>query len=424
MLRKYMRVLAALLAALMLAGCGEPEPQETTNPIQTNPTVSTQPTLPTNPTDPIVPTDPESPDPPEPPEPPEPLPELDALKILTCVEFDAFPELLSLGDGLVVASRNTYSELQGRINETLIIDLFQDEVVARSVRAHSMELVTQKFADGSILLGEPDSSKFFVFDRELAVTTSISVPNLDGFFSYDRSCYYYIQESVLYSMNVSSGQSVPATLERTLRMESLVGIDPQRNVLVARVYLDSQTTDYGVAVINADTGKLLLLRADLTHVWLNGDDFTAVEMGTAGMGFDVYYGSLIGGDICRITSDKIHSSSVSYTGLIGSDYLLWRYDPDAGVKATKIYDLAAGTVAELSQLSFDAALFSPVYLPHEQGILGYYSIKEPKTAENPYPKEKLQLALINPSKLTYTQGPAAEEAPWQECTDGNAVSYD
>ena len=417
MIRKI-RVLAMMLALLMLAGCGKPvaDPPQTTIPTQT-PTLA--------PTDPPVPTDPTDPSEPQPPEEPEPLPELDTLKILTCVELDAFPELLSLGSGLVVASRNTYSELQGRINETLIIDIFKDEVVARSVRAHSMELVCQKFDDGNILQAEPDSGKFFVFDRELTVIGSFSAPDLNGYFSYDRSRYYYVLDDILYSMNISSGKSAPLTLEQPLRLESLVGVHPDRNLLAARVYLDSQTTDYGVAVMDADTGKILLLRADLTHVWLNGDGFTAVQMGTAGMGFDVYYGSLAGGDISWITSDKIHSSSVSYAGLPGSGYLLWRYDPDDGVKATKIYDLARGAaVAELAELAFDAALFSPIYLPHEQGILGYYSIKDPKTPENPYPKEKLQFALINPQKLTYTEGPAAEAAPWQDCVDPDAVSYD
>lgn len=421
MLKRYVRILAALLAVLILAGCGEPEPQETIGSNQTNPTISTRPTVPTNPTNPIVPTDPEIPDPPDD---PEPMPELDALTILTCVEFDAFPKLLSLGNGLVVASRNTYSELQGRMNETLIIDIFKDEVVASSVRAHSMELVMRRFADGAIVLAETDSGKFFVFDENLTMRSYFNAPNLDGFFSMDRKNYFYLEGDSLYCMDVQSGSKSPAALSQTLRFESLVDIHPDKDVLVARVYLDSHTTDYGVAVVDAKTGDVLLLRDDLTHVWLTEDRFVAVEMSVKNMGFDVYFGSLAGGDIQRIPSDQLYSSSVGYSALPGSDYLLWRYDPDDGVKATKIYDLANGAaVADLAEFEFAAALFNPVYLPHEQAILGYYSIKEPKTPENPYPKEKLQLALINPQKLTYTDGPVAEECPWQDCIDTDSVDY-
>ena len=422
-----LRLFAALLAVLMLAGCGEPEsePVQTTSPIQTNPTFGTLPTAPNVPT---VPADPEIPDPPQNPDPPQdpvPLPELDALTILTCVEFDAFPKLMSLGNGLVVASRNTYSDLQGRMNETLVIDVFADEIVAQTVRAHSMELVMRRFADGAIVLAETDSGKFFVFDENLTMKSHFAAPNLDGFFSWDRKNYYYLQDNSLYCMDVSGGSTVPVALSQTLRIESLVDIHPDKDVLVTRVYLDSHTTDYGVAVIDAKTGNVLLLRDDLTHVWLTEDRFAAVEMSTTNMGFNVYFGSLTGGDIQRISSDQLYSGSVSYSVLPGSDYLLWRYDPDSGVKASKIYDLANGAaVSELSALEFNAALFSPIYLPHEQAILGYYSIKAPKSPENPYPKEKLQLALINPEKLTYIDGPAVEEAPWQECVDTDAVHYD
>ena len=406
-------LLALVLALLMLCGCG-PDAPAPTDPTEG----STAPSVPTDPTQPSQPTDPQEP------VIPEPLPELETLTYLTCVEFDVFPELLSLGNGLVVASRNTYSELQGRINETLIIDIYADEVIAKSVRAHSMELVTQNFADGSILLAEPDSGKFFVFDRNLSMKSSFSAPNLNGFFSYDRQNYFYISGGVLYRMNVSTGATAPASLDRTLHFESLVDIHPDKNVLVARVYLDSVSTDYGVTVVDLDSGKVLLLRSDLTHVWLTEDRFSGVEMNPNNLSFDVYYGSLAGGDIQRIPTDQIYAGSVSYGVLPGTDYMVWRLNPDNGDKATKIYDLSkGGQVAELSQCEFATALFSPIYLPQEGGILGYYSIKEEKTDENPYPKETFHLVLINPEKLTYSEGAVPEECPWQTTVNDNAVAY-
>lgn len=411
---KFLRLMALLLALLMLCGCG-PDTAVPTDPTGDT-TAPTSPTEPSNPPDPTVPT--------EPPVEPEPLPELETLTYLTCVEFDVFPELLSLGNGLVVASRNTYSELQGRINETLIIDIYADEIVAKSVRAHSMELVTQNFADGAIVLSEPDTGKFFVFDRNLTVKSSFNAPDLNGFFSYDRSSYYYIQNARLYCMSVSDGKSAPAELEQQLRFESLVGIHPSKNQLVARVYLDSVSTNYGQAVVDVDTGKILLLRDDLTHVWLTGDRFSGVEMNSDNVMFDVYYGSLAGSDIQRIPTDQLYAGSVSYEVLPGSDYLLWRLNPDNGDKSTKIYDLAGGgVVAELTECEFATALFSPIYLAQEGAIMGYYSIKDEKTEENPYPEETFHLVLINPEKLTYSEGVTPEECPWQTPVNMDAVAY-
>lgn len=423
LMRKFCRLAALLLALLMLCGCGP----DTTEPTvgSTAPTIHTDPNRPTEPAKPTEPSNPSTPTEPEQPIEPEPLPELEAVTYLRCVELDVFPELLSLGNGLVVASRNTYSDLQGRINETFIINIYKDEIVAKSVRGHSMELVTQKFSDGSILLAEPDSGKFFVFDMDLTAKTSFSAPNLDGFFSYDRSCYYYLQDAQLYCMKVSGGETAPVKLESELRFESLVGIHPSRELLVARVYLDSYSSDYGVAVVDARTGKILLLRDDLTHVWLTEDRFSAVEMSADYLLYDVLYGSVSGGDIQRIPTDQIYSPSVSYEVLPGSGYLLWRLNPDDGDKATKIYDLSAGgTVAVMNDYEFTTALLAPVYLPQDRLIMGYYSVKEEETPENPYPKESFFIVLINPAKLIFAEGVTPEECPWQNPVDMDAVAYE
>lgn len=412
---KFRRLAALLLALLMLCGCGKPasEPADPTANQQTAPSTPTDSTQPTDPTDPV---DPEVPDDPE------PLPELEAVTYLSCVEFDVFPELLSLGNGLVVACRNTYNSLQGRVNETLIVDIYNDQVVAQSVRAHSMELVTQKFSDGAILMAEPDSGKFFVFDQTLTAKSSFSAPNLDGFFSYDRSAYYFVDDEILYCMNVSSATVTKAKLERELRFESLLSIHPDQELLVARVYLSDHGTDCGLAVIDAQTGKLRLLRDDLTHVWLTEDRFSGVEMNGSYLSFDVYFGGLDGGDIQRIPTDQIYSGSVSYSVLPGSDYLLWRLNPDEGDQATKIYDLANGAaIADLTDCDLTKAVFSPIYLSQEQLIVGYYSVKEEKTEANPYPKESFYMVAVNPLKLTYGEGAAPEEASWQTTVDEMAV---
>lgn len=408
---KIYRLAALLLAVLMLCGCGAPasDPTDTT----ANTTVPSVPSDPTQPLDPTVPSEPEV---------PEPLPELDAVTYLSCVELDVFPKLLSLGNGLVVASRNTYNDLQGRINETLIIDIYKDEVVAKSVRAHSMELVQRKFADGAIVMAEPDSGKFFVFDRNLSVKSSFSAPNLDGYFAGDRSSYYYVSNGALQRMDVATGKS--AAVDCGLRFRSLVGIHPEKDILVARINLAEQGSDFGVAVVDGKTGEILLLRSDLAHVWLMDDRFGAVAMNSKNLSYDVYYGSLAGGDVRRIPTDQLYASSVGYGMLPGTDYLLWRLNPDEGDKATKIYDLAdGGAVAELTGYEFDKALLDPVYLPQEQAILGIYSIKEEKTEENPYPKESFFFVVINPLKLEFTQSEIFEICPWQETVDMNAVDY-
>lgn len=404
---RILRAAAGLLAVLALCGCVAEEPAPTTaptEPTQTTPTQPSRPTVPTVPSSPLEPT-------------PVPVPELEAVTCLTCVEFDVFPRLLNLGNGLVVASRNTYNDLQGLINETLIIDIYNDQVVAKSTRSHALELVCQQFRDGLILMSEADSGKFYLFDQSLTVTFSFTAPRLDGYFSYDRSSYYYVQDEVLYRLDTGTGESQPITTDKGLMFESLIGIHPDQNRLVARVYLSEHGTDYGLAVLDVPSGKVLLLRDDLTQVWLTGDDFYGVEPNRNNVGNDVFYGDLTQGSVMTVPASQLYAPSVSYDVLPGSHYLVRRLAPDSGDRSTWLYDMTSGTMADLSAWDFADAVFSSIYLADSGLIFGYYSQKEEKTPENPYPKETFHPVLIDPEALIFEATLTPNQASWQTRVD-------
>ena len=405
---RILRAAAGLLAALTLCGCSaqEPAPSTTapTQPVQTAPTQPSRPTVPTVPSSPVEPE-------------PVPVPELEAVTLLTCAEFDVFPRLLSLGNGLVVASRNTYNDLQGLINETQIIDVFNDQVVAKSTRAHAMELVCQQFRDGLIVMSEADSGKFFILDQTLSVTFSFTAPRLDGYFSYDRSSYYYVQDEVLYRMDTASGESQPVITDQALMFEALLGIHPNLDRLVARVYLSDHGTDYGLAVLDVPSGKVLLLRDDLAQVWLTEDLFYGVEFDRNTVGYDVFYGDLTQGSILSIPSKELYAPSVNYDVMPGSHYLVRRLAPDEGDRSTRIYDLRNGAMADLSACGFADAALSTVHLADSGLILGLRSEKEEKTPENPYPKETFHPVLIDPERLTFEAAVTAGQASWQDRVD-------
>ena len=186
--KKFLQLSTAALALILLCGCAPAgsSSTESTKPTRTEPTQQTQPTQPSEPSQPTLPDEPAV------------RPELEAVTYLTCTQFDVFPRLLSLGNGLVVASRNTYNPVQGLINELQILDVYGDKVVAKAVRAHAMELVPQIFSGGQILLAEADSGKFYIYDRTLTVKGSFAAPELDGYFDPELKSYYYVQDETLY----------------------------------------------------------------------------------------------------------------------------------------------------------------------------------------------------------------------------------
>ena len=415
---KLKRLAALLLAVLLLCGCSQ-QPAGTgsaSRPAQTEPSGSIPPTEPTQPTEPV-------PEVTRPAPTPEPDPAPEAITYLDCISYDVFPQLLSLGGGRVIASRNTYNPVQGIINCMEIINVYTNEVEAKAVKAHTMELVLQNFSDGAILMAEPDSGMFYVYDQTLTMKRSFAAPNLDGFFTYDRSGYYFIQDSVLHCMNVADGSIRPVDMELRLRFETLLSIHHEQERLVAKVYLSDHGTECGIAVIDAATGKVELLRDDLTHVWLTDEMFYGLEMNSGELSYDVYYGSLGAGEVLRIPTQQLYAGSVSYAVVPGCHYLVRLLAPDDGDRSTTIYDLANGAVAvELAAYDFNTASFSNIYLQEENLLLGYYSQKEPKDETSTLPpKETFHLVLINPEKLTFGPGATPETAPWQERVDRTAV---
>lgn len=416
--RNYLQLLAVILTLLMLCGCVQ-------TPVGPELPTQSEPTDPTNATDPSRPTEP-VPEVTVPDATPAPEEGMDAVTYLDCISYDVFPELLSLGGGRVVACRNTYNSVQGIINSLEIINVYTNEVEATTIKGHTMELVPQKFNDGAILLAEPDSGKFFVYDQKLVMKRAFSAPNLDGFFTYDRSSYYYVEDALLYRMKVADGSKEPVVLDRELRLESLLSIHHEQHLLVAKVYLSDHGTECGIAVIHGDTGKVLLLRDDLTHVWLSEDMFYGVEMNSAGLSYDVYYGDLGTGQVLRIPTEQLYAGSVTYSVIPGTHYLLWRLAPDNGERSTVIYDLANGAVAaDMNAYDFCTAAFSVIYLEQENLLMGYYSIKEEQTEPSDIPpKETFHLVLINPEKLTFGPGATPEVSQWQERVDETAVETD
>ena len=399
--QRFQKLAAALLAALMLAGCVQTNPQPSTDPSgTTEPSVTTTPTAPseTEGTEPPI-TEPPIETPP---------PTLEPVTGLSCTKWKTYPDLLSLGGGIVFASRNYYSaDHNGIINSMELIDVYNDTLIASVTTNSAREPILQRFPDGAILTADTKSGTMYVYDSSLNLKDSFCVPSTEGFFSYDRTNYYFVDSDVLYRMDVSTGNRGRMSLEKDLRLESLLSIHPTEDLLLARVHLSPYTIDYGLALINAKTGKLRLLTDDLTHLWLTGDMFYGVEMNEQIYGYDVCYGSLSGGEVKRITTDVLGGDTVGYSVLPGSHLLLRRKAPDVGEWNTTLFDLASGgTAADMAKYDFADALFSPIYLSEEQLILG---LRKDGFFYTP--------TLIDPKALTFEEGLTPETVEWGHMVD-------
>lgn len=399
----WLRLGTLSLAALMFCGCVRKGPTSTT--LGSQPTESSSQVIQPNGNGPggIVPpiTEPPMVEPPV---------ELEPVTKLTCTQWRTFPELLSLGGGHVLASRNQYSPEHGKIINTLeIIDVYDDAVTAQSVNSSPRELVPQRFSDGAFVVADPQGRRFYVYDQALKLLRSFSAPNVDGFFSYDRKNYYYVEDAVLYRMDVASGNRGRKSVEQDLRLERLVSIHPTEDLLVARVYLSCHSDRTGLAVIDASNGKLRLLTDRLEHLWPTGDTFYGVHMNDRVLGYDVYCGSYSGGTIRRVQTSAFGGDTYGYAVLPGSHFLVRRLLEDYGSNTT-IYDMKTGASANLADYGYTKTTSGSIYLQQEQLIMGFYA--------DGY---DFKPVVIDPKVLTYTANLSFETVQWPELVDQKLV---
>lgn len=405
---KRYRVVGVCLAALLLWGCGRdlPAPSPSTEAALPTTTV-TEPTV-TQPTQPSQ----ETTIPPitEPPLLQEPQ-TLAPVTRLGCTRWVTFPQLLSLGEGRVAASRSYFDrEKDSYVNSLEILDVYGDTVLHSVLHEGTRELVLQRFPDGSIVTADPAASQYYVYDQSLTLQEQFSAPSVEGWFSYDRADLYYLESGVLYRMDVASGNRGRMKLEHDLRFESLVGIHPTEDMLVGKVRLSAYTDHCGIAVIDVSSGRLRLLSDRLSHLWLTGDSFYGIAMNDEVYGNDVYTGTLSGTRVDRLTADQIGDDQMGWSVMPGSHLLVRRFAPDEDPRNTAIFDLKNGTWTDLDSYGFIDCAFGATWLYDEQLILGFY-----EDGDYFYP------VLLDPKAMTFQQGPVPESVAWPELVDSAVI---
>lgn len=401
-MERLRRISAACLALTLLCGCQQETPAPTT-------TVTTAPTIET--TSPTEPTPPET----EPPitEPPllQTPPTLDPVTELTCTKWVTFPQLLSLGDGKVAASRNYYDRTSGKYVNTLqLLDVYTDTVLLEIHNDTTLELCPQRFPDGQILTADPDALQFHVYDQALTLQQTIPVPSTDGFFSYDRQSYYFLEGDCFCRMDVSTGSYACRKLDHDLRLETLVDIHPTEDLLIARAYRNAYTDNCVLAVIDADTGAIRLLSDRLTHLWATGDTFYGVGMNETAYGYDVYAGTFSDAPVTKLEADQIGDDQMGWSVLPGSHYLVRRFAPDEDPRNTQIFDLKNGTKVDLDTYGYIDCTFGATWLHEEQLILGFYE-----------KGDYFIPVLLDPKAMTFQEGPTPQATDWPGNVDPTLI---
>ena len=400
-MKKLCLCLSALLLISALSGCQKKDISEPMYPdlYNTQPQF-TYPQPATEPANDFV----------EPPVAEEPPVTLEPVTTLSTVRWTALPRFMSLGEGRVIACRNDFVEGQGTVSFLEVLDLYQDTVLAKKQINSPRELLEQYFLDGHFVLKDPKDQALYVYDANLQMVEKVSVPNCDGFFSQDRSCYYFLEDEVLHRMDVASGECERMELEYDLRFEYLTGVHPYWNIVVARFYRSFYDNSYGICAINCDTGEFLILNENADHLWFDGQTFYAATTNDYSYGVDIGYGTLSEGMAQKVSAPLLGGDTVSYTMLSGSSFLLLRTTTEDDYSTT-VYDLSAtGISNKLTQYGYNGSTLGAVYLRQEQLIFGVY-----------LQEEEFIPVVIDPKALNYEKSLSLDKEIWPALVDRSSI---
>lgn len=396
------RYLGLLCALALLCGCGiqKPEPTEVAVP-----TYSKDPLIATSAPDQI------QQDETEPTEITAPPPSLEPVTKLSSIKWRSYPEFLSLGEGKVLACRNYFEEGAGIVNYLDIVNVYEDAVLCQSRNDTPRELVRQQFSDGCFLLRDPETNTFYVYDQQLQIKEQFTAPNIGGYFSKDRQNYYFVENNVLCRMDVVSGNYGRMVLEHDLRFESIIGVHPDRNVLVLNFYLSFYNENCGVCAIDCDTGKFLILQEGVSFLWFDDNTFYAAKTSDSLPGLDICYGDLKGGLMTKVSAGFGGQIPAGYTMLSDSGLMLWSTAEEAEQQATVVYNLSnEGVSSRLEQYEYNQPTLNAIYLEQEQLIFGLY------------PEEyDFAPVIIDPKVLRYEKSLSLHKESWPALVDRRLI---
>ena len=266
-----------------------------------------------------------------------------------------------------------------------------------------------------------ERNQFYLLDQHLH-TTPLDVPMGGGQFSQDHSRYYYVDQDLLYQYDLETHSQTQIPLTSGLRLSGISDIHPTRNCLMGWIYPSLYSSESCPALIDCDTGALLLLQDGLNAPCFYGEDFQS-----RWSDFEVSENYLIWGELeseaplhC-INLNQLEDEYTFLTPLANSNYALQVYDASwlenssgAASQNTTLYRLEEEGLSScsLDSCGLQAALTASVYLPESSLILGCA-----------YRQGSYQLYRIAPEAMTFSPAELSLSEPpqridqqlWQDC---------
>ena len=313
---------------------------------------------------------------------------------------------LSLGEGLALSLYTDYGETES-VSYVEKIEVRQGKVLASVTKALPLNLIKQRFKDGSFLFYSYETNAYYSLDAALTEWTTLQTPSQDCAFTSDGTRCCYLQDRLLYVQDRATGDARRVPLEAELRFTDLVGLLGESDDLVLRVCLSDDSLDTALIAVDIDSGKVKLLQAEPNSLSAFGDDeWLLLSYDWDSESYVLRFGSLADGTGYRADTAAFLTTNLSYEPIEGSPYLMGLIEPDPEPREdgtqqeqnTLLYRLGETvSCCDLSTYGVHAALWNAYYLPDEGLLLA-----------DVYEDGAAHCLLIDCSELTFTPVCTAE----------------
>lgn len=313
----------------------------------------------------------------------------EAVESLQCVRPTALNSLCPLSGAQVAVSWTDYENDRTTV---LLADVNKDTVCHEITLDGIWDLKDQSFSDGRFALCSRETNTWKFLSAALEDLGEWKAENVDGFFSYDGSAYYFLRDHILYRQSLSGGEAGKVMLPLDLRLLELTAFDARDGRLVMQFFLSRYSSECGTAVFDMETGTLSMLQKDRYRLSFRGDDVCLLFFDNEQMGYSLTYG---GGDHFLFADAGLFSGTVGDLYPIpGSPYLM-------GITTGRSILYAADEQISsypLSGSGIIGEMYSACYLPDEEVLIGAV-----------YQDGAFRLYVIDPAQLPFTE--VAASAP-------------
>ena len=311
---------------------------------------------------------------------------------LTCTQPDALSGIYPAGGSKLYICSSDYEAERTTVQ---LVDAGSDAVCGEVTLDGVWSIKSQSFSDGRLALYSRDDNTWRFLSSSLADIGGAATDNVDGFFSYDASTYYYLSDSVLCRQDIASGERSRVPLSPDLRILDITAFDAQSGRMAVQFFLSPYGSECGTAILDTASGQLSMLCSARYQTAFTGG-LCLLEFDTDAMGYSALYES--GSGFIYAAADVFRGNSADLYAVSGAPYLIGVADG-----GTCVYSLGDKLeICPLADSGVTGEMYFSCYLPDAALLAGAV-----------YRDGAFHLYAIDPAQLQFAEldGAVGAESP-------------